>query len=384
MKILVISECYPSEKQPQYSVFIKQQLDELRNLGYIVDVLVPIRSKIKERLICVKDAVEPRYVLSYCTDRYEFFLHYNGKKICNKINALVQKERYDLIAVHITSDTVLYAALLLGNKWQIPVVQHYHGLNIWNNYVVKHPYREKWYAKRREKLLSNCASIIGVSNKVSDIVKRRIHTVPVYTVYNGVDLKLFYPEEHKKDFSKRLNIITVANLIPIKGLKYLIEAFSKVYKRYPYASLKIIGEGFLEDELKEQTKYLHINRAVIFLGKQNYKDVSKYMRESDIFVLPSFYEAIGCVYLEAMGCELPIIGIKSMGIAELIQDGVNGTLVEEKNSDSIFEKIIYLAEHPDIAINIGKAGRFTAQKYTWEASAKNLNKIYQRLIGGTK
>lgn len=384
MKILVITECYPSQKQPQYSVFIKQQLDELRKLGCRADVLVPIKGEKHGEVKKIEDAVEVRYILPYCIDRYELFMRYTGEKICGKVNELLKTQNYELIAVHITSDTILEAALLLGTKWNIPVVQHYHGLNVWKNYIVKHPYREEWYAKRRKKIMLKCSAVIGVSNKVSNVIRERIQSVPVHTVYNGVDLQMFYPVDCLTDTSKRLKIITVANLIPIKGLDYLIAAFARVYQKYPAATLDIIGQGILEEKLKAQAEELHISHAVNFLGRQDYSDVAKYMRESDIFVLSSFYEAIGCVYLEAMGCGLPIVGTRSMGIAELIQDGENGMLAEEKNVDSIFEKIMYLADHPEIAKNIGKAGRITVQKYTWEASAKSLNKIYQSLIEEVK
>jgi glycosyltransferase involved in cell wall biosynthesis len=117
------------------------------------------------------------------------------------------------------------------------------------------------------------------------------------------------------------------------------------------------------------------------LGFIEYEVVAKIMRTCNVFVMPSYYEALGCVYLEAMACKLPVIGCKYQGIDEIITDGLNGLLVEPHSTRQIFEKLNYLFEHPQKAEEIALQGYHTILNgFTWRDSAKELQEVYTTIL----
>ena len=377
MRILTISEVYPTKEKSQYGVFIKQQMDELERLGYDVDVLIPFRSKKNGIVMETEFDGKKVYSIDYPVIRYELFLKQVAHSVYVELKKLIKKNNYDLLAVHITGDTILKIIADIGKELNIPVVAHYHGLNVWKEYVNKHPSRQRFYARRRARILRQVQAIVGVSNKVSDIVRERIKNTPIYTVYNGVETELFYPQTEKE---KNFIIIGVGNLISIKGFCYLIQAFAKLYENNKSIRLKIVGEGIERTQLETLAKEKGVSQATTFLGKLPYDKVALEMRTSNLFVLPSFYEALGCVYLEAMACGIPTIGVKGMGIDEIIVDGENGLLVEQKDVNSLSEKIKLVLDNEELADKLGENGRKTALEYTWKASAIVLDKVYRSTL----
>ncbi len=377
MRILCISECYPSVETPQYGVFISQQVKALEALGNTVDVLMPQRSQKAGPMGQTEYGGNRVYSLPYCTIRYESFPVLAAKSAVGELAALLKENRYDLVAVHIVGDPFLLLTIKTCKKQGVPVVAHYHGLNVWEEYVKNHPLRQKFYAARRCKALRNTAGLVGVSNKVSDILRSRIRNVPVKTVYNGVDVELF---REKKPSGDMFRVIGVGNLIEIKGFAYLLEAFAKLHEKHPRTHLDIVGDGVLRQSLQEQAKELGVADAVTFHGKVPYGRVAELMQEGDLFVLPSFYEALGCVYLEAMGCHLPTIGVEGFGIDEIIRDGENGLLTRPKDTTHLYEKMAYVLENLQEAARMGRAGYETACRFTWDASGKELNDFYNECV----
>ena len=373
MRILFVSEVYPSPDKTQYGIFIKQQADALAALGNTVDILVPERCKTNSKIIKSQFDSRDIYAFKYKTFRYEIFSLLAVKPIYKEIEKII-KNNYDLVAVHITSDTILKLITKICNECGIKVVAHYHGLNVWSEYITAHPIRERLYAERRKNILKNVNGIVGVSGKVSDIVRTKLKNIPVTTVYNGVNIEAF--SQNKADDGV-VRIIGVGNLIEIKGFKYLIDAFSKLCKDFSNIKLEIMGCGVLEEALKIQAKELGIDNFITFHGYQPYDKVASLMGQSDIFALPSFYEALGCVYLEAMSCGLATVGVKGMGIDEIIKDGENGFLAEPKNSQDLYEKLKLLVADKALREKIAKVGKKTASEYTWQASAKALNDFYK-------
>ena len=104
------------------------------------------------------------------------------------------------------------------------------------------------------------------------------------------------------------------------------------------------------------------------------------MRNSDLFVLPSYYEALGCVYLEAMASGIPVIACESQGISEVIVNEETGILVKEKNSKEIADNIIRLIEEPEYYKKIQEKALETVREYTWENTAQKLKNLYDNVL----
>ena len=377
MRILTISEVYPSKDKPQYGVFIKQQMDELKKLGHEIDVLMPSRGNSNTTIMETSFDGIKVFSVGYRVIRYELFLKRAAYKVYQQLKQFITENQYDVLAVHITGDTILKIVTDIGKELEIAVVVHYHGLNVWKEHVSKHRIRDAWYAKRRARILKETQAIVGVSNKVCGIIRERIKKIPVYTVYNGVETKLFYPQEEK---DHNFTIVGVGNLISIKGFRFLVEAFAKLYAERTDIRLKIIGDGIERTSLETQVETNGLKDAVTFFGKIPYEDVAKEMRSSHLFVLPSYYEALGCVYLEAMACGVPTVGVKGMGIDEIIVDGENGALVEPKDVESLYNKMRDMVHDYGQTLALGVNGRVSALQYTWAASAMELDRVYKETV----
>lgn len=163
-------------------------------------------------------------------------------------------------------------------------------------------------------------------------------------IYNPVDIEevIKKSEEEVEDLvidDEKIKIICVGSFVKSKGHRYLIEAIKiltskKTYKMKVY----FIGTGSLMNQLKNMVEMYQLDDIIEFLG---YKDNPfKYMRNSDIFVLPSIWEGFGNVIVEAMACNIPVISTTcESGPKEIITNNENGILVKPKDPESLAKAI---------------------------------------------
>ena len=162
-----------------------------------------------------------------------------------------------------------------------------------------------------------------------------------YVLYNGVDRTKFYPIDSINK-SDKFQIGCVANFWRIKDQISLIKAVELIITDGKEdIELRLIGLG---DELAKCKQYVidkELERYVFFEKEMLHDELNLFYNEIDLFVLPSYYEALGCVYLEAWATETPIISIKEQGIAELIPiNEIDNLLADKKLPESLKEKII--------------------------------------------
>jgi teichuronic acid biosynthesis glycosyltransferase TuaC len=134
--------------------------------------------------------------------------------------------------------------------------------------------------------------------------------------------------------------------------------------------------------LKDLSGRLDLMERVEFRGKIVHGEVIDLMKEADLFVLPSLREAFGVVYIEAMACGKPVIACRGEGIEDVIEDGVNGILVEPNDVDDLVKKIELLLSDRKRAEQIGQAGRkLVLEKYTWAENAGKTIALYKEVLG---
>ncbi len=167
------------------------------------------------------------------------------------------------------------------------------------------------------------------------LLKRGLKDDKVCTIYNGIS-----PVEGDLNLSLlgdvSFKIVTVARLTRKKGIRYLIEAFNLISKKYNDMGLFIIGEGEEREYLEKLVCRLNL-KNVFFLGK--IPDAGKYLNNFDIFVLPSLSESLGISIIEAYAGKRPVIASKVGGIPELIVDGETGLLVAPGDSYALADSI---------------------------------------------
>ncbi len=377
MNILFVSDCYPTNELPQYCVFLEQQAKALIALGANVDVLMPTTENTQS---FYKDGIKVTTLWIPKGTKKDLFLRTElDKSIKEELSRIVSG--YDIVAVHFCTAKVLRTVINVCNKRGVKVVGHFHGLNIWHEETSKHKALEKLLTEYKKIDCKKLSAVVGVSEKVTAEFKKEIGFLPSFTVYNGVNTELF-PFTERKELRYPIRIICSANLIEIKGHRYLFDAVAKLKSKGYTVNLSICGRGPLEDELKTLAKELSIENEVNFLGYLTYTELAEKTAKNDIFIMPSYYEALGCVYLEAMSAGLITVGVKGEGIDEIIKDGKNGFLVLPKDSDTIVktvEKICKLTTEE--LSSLCENARASAESFTWQNSAEKLLKCYNEIKG---
>jgi 1,2-diacylglycerol 3-alpha-glucosyltransferase len=170
----------------------------------------------------------------------------------------------------------------------------------------------------------------------------------IKVISNGIDFKIF-DNSKWKEVKKKYNqdgklLLFVGRIAPEKNIFYLLNCFSNVVKKIPNTKLIIVGDGPLMKDTIKRIEQLGIKKNVILTGKIDYDKLvkSSIFKACDLFVTASVTENQPMTILEAQINGLPCVGINIRGMKDLIQNGYNGYLTEEKNPDEFTEKIVKL------------------------------------------
>ncbi|MFQ5822508.1 MAG: glycosyltransferase [bacterium] len=215
----------------------------------------------------------------------------------------------------------------------------------------------------------NFTKVVSVSEAIARIVinERGVPAEKVVTIHYGVDTEKYKINHHLNKRAelgigeKEIILGTVARLTEQKGHRYLIEAAPDIIAKFPNVRFVFVGGGPLEYELKRQIQDLGIKNYIIFLGVR--KDVVELLNTFDVFVLPSLYEGLPNVVLEAMACGKPIVATSVDGTPEAVIHGETGYLVEPQNPTGLSEAVINLLNQPDQIILFGENSRRRAENY---------------------
>ena len=170
----------------------------------------------------------------------------------------------------------------------------------------------------------------------------------------------------------------VAALVPHKGQRYLVDAAHLVVQHVPDARFIILGEGELREHLQKQVHEHHLEKHVLLPGFRT--DVLGCIKGFDLFVMSSVTEGLGTSLLDAMACGRPIVATRAGGIPEIVEDGVNGTLVPPRDAASLAAAIVQALQDEGWRRRTGEAGlarvreRFTVDRMVSETAA-----VYRRL-----
>jgi glycosyltransferase involved in cell wall biosynthesis len=202
------------------------------------------------------------------------------------------------------------------------------------------------------------------------------------TIYNGICCKR---EEGWNVRGNRIGpngicIVIVASLVENKGHRYLFEALSKIVKTRKNIRLRVVGDGPLKFQLSDYSKSLGIDEYTEFLGIRD--DVQAILKNSDILVLPSIErEGLGIALVEAMCQGKPVIGTNIGGIPEVIEDGVNGYLVNPRDPDALAEKLEILIKDKQKRERMGREGRKKFQeRFDAAIMIKKIERLYESLL----
>jgi L-malate glycosyltransferase len=172
----------------------------------------------------------------------------------------------------------------------------------------------------------------------------------------------------------------VAALVPHKGQRHLIEAAHLVVRDMPDARFVILGEGELRDALERQVREYHLEKHVLLPGFRT--DVLGCIKSFDLFAMSSVTEGLGTSLLDAMACGRPIVATRAGGIPEIVEDGVQGLLVEPRDHRAMARAIVMLLRDEPRRRAMGDAGYARAgARFTVERMVEQTAAVYARVAG---
>lgn len=297
------------------------------------------------------------------------FLH---ATLLSKVRRLHESRRIDLIHAHAALPCG-HAAMLLSRQLSIPFVVTVHGLDAFFDVQVR-GYAGKWCRLVARTVYQQAARVVCISTRVADVLKRDVAAANLTTIHNGVNPSQFAVG---KDDPGHPKILSIGNLIPTKGHELLLRAFALLHERYPNLSCDIIGDGPERSRLQRLAKELNISSKVRFLGRQTRKQVADSMQRCTIFALPSSYEGLGCVYLEAMSAGKPAIACRGQGIEDVIEHRHNGWLVDPADLQGTADALSSLLQDTSLQKRIGSEARKSIlQRFTLQHQVERLAKLY--------
>ena len=198
------------------------------------------------------------------------------------------------------------------------------------------------------------------------------HPERIVVIPNGYDERRFKPIPHDNAVTQ---LVSVCRLVPAKGLDTLLKACAELRKRGCPFVLHLIGDGPAREELEKLSQQLGIYEDTIFYGYMLHPE--EMIPFFDVFVLPSRAESFGSVFAEAALCLLALVGTDVGGIAEQIQDGVNGMLVPPEDPVKLADALETVINDPHFRYEMARAGWNKAVKtYSLNRVIGQLKRIY--------
>lgn len=263
---------------------------------------------------------------------------------------IIKKYHIELIHAHSAAAGIAAVKYKLKCAPHFPVIYTAHGL----------------FGNEKEKLLLQCDKIIAVSRYVRQVaLENGAKPQKVQIIYNGIDSEKFAPVDKITSTILRhtLHIPKTAFCLAItariknmrnKGHAHLLDILA-THVGAAHWHLLIIGTGKGKWQLMQRIKKLKLNKRVHLLGHKS--DIEHYLPAADVIVLPSYFETFGLVLAEGMAMGKPAVTYAVGGTPEIIDDGKTGYLIKYGDKEAFYQKLHYLALHPDTITSMGEAAR---------------------------
>ncbi|MCW3110502.1 MAG: glycosyltransferase family 4 protein [Segetibacter sp.] len=197
----------------------------------------------------------------------------------------------------------------------------------------------------------------------------------------SIDPDVFKRAKPYSPSSTGLQIFTIGRFTFQKGYLIGLMAMRKLKNEGIDFKWRIVGDGPLKEEMLYHIHALQLQDCVELLGKKNRDEILELYNNADVFLLPSVYEGIANVCLEAMSMELPVVSTKSGGMEEVIVHGQNGLLCEAYDVDSIAENVKWLTQNRDLLKELGVQARKTIiESFTISRQVDVFEEQYSKLM----
>jgi len=250
------------------------------------------------------------------------------------------------------------------------------------DFINYHVFNHKLFFERADK-------IIAVSNELAEDIKRQ-YKVPeekLVVIPNGIDVSKFKSMlvdnlREKLGLADEKVIVSVGAISKQKGFHLLLKILPDILKEYKNVRLIIVGTGPYLQKLKDMAAKLGIENHVIFAGKVSHEELPKYYNLADIFAFPTLrMEGLPLVVPEAMACEKPVIASRIGGIPTVIENNVDGILIEPGNLKELKERIMEVLRDEELAKKLGKnARKKVVEKFSLDRMVEDTIKVYEEVL----
>jgi glycosyltransferase involved in cell wall biosynthesis len=253
-------------------------------------------------------------------------------------------------------------------------------------------FHNKGVSTRQNKIFDNIlyrfvfinAYVIMLSKHLYSDIKKYVPENRVYYCPNGIpDQEDKRQKAKDKSFNTVVEILFISHLIESKGVYVLLEALKMLKEKDIAFHCNMIGgeKDITENQLKLKIEQTGLDSYILVAGNKYGEEKAKAFEKTDIFVHPSFNDCLPLVVLEAMQHSVPVVSTFEGGIPGVVEDGVSGFLVPQKDSAALAEKVELLIKDPELRQRMGRAGREKYEReYTLETFEKRMNEILEAVI----
>ncbi|TFJ44431.1 hypothetical protein CKN73_02530 [Carnobacterium divergens] len=320
-------------------------------------------------------------VITRCLNKIQWNYTLLSKRQQKYYNQIIRKNKVNFIHAHFGPGGLEMLPIAKTNN--IPLLVTFHG------YDASELLRDKVYKKHIKELFEYAHVITVSKNMMNELVNFGLVKSKSYVHYIGVPISDFeYVEKEalveKYSNEKEIVFLQVSNFVEKKGHLYTINAFEQLLSKYPMAKLVLAGDGILKDEIEQLVSEKKIEESVIFVGKVVKEEVNQLMKKADVFLHHSVtakngdQEGIPTVLMEAMAVGVTVVSTNHAGIPELITDGINGFLVDEKDI------VGYVKKLEDVLLinnTTRKNARKTiVEKFNIDKQNNELQQIYKHVL----
>ncbi len=379
MKILFVTEGYPTTKYPLIGIFEFDQAKALAARGHeVIFAAVDLRSIRRWRRwgreSLVKDGVKIE-VINIPLGRFpDGILHSIGiiglKFLYHE--CLRKYGKPDVVHAHFT-DSAYIAVKALCDQ-QLPIIMTEHSSVINQAGLSESQMNTARYA------YENVNEIIAVSPSLQKTILKKFGYHSKY-IPNMVNLEIFGFDETFKE-EAHYKIVSIGNLIPLKGMDILVKQFARFKAIVADTSLEIFGEGPERKNLELLIKSLNIEGSVKLNGLCSRQTIAATLKRSDAFVLASRSETFGVAFIEALSCGVPVIATRCGGPEDFVHKG-NGILIQVDDEEALLEAMKTMYSNRDL-YNRKQIAAETAMKFSSYAVASQLEEVYQKVIDKAK
>lgn len=294
-----------------------------------------------------------------------------------RLSELFKKNKYSAIHAHFGYNGL--NILKHAKKHRVPLVVTFHG------YDASMMLSDETYKNRLPELFDYASAIILVSSHMIENLNLerwldKVKIIPCTVDPDGFEVR------NDNGSSNEIKILHAGRLVDKKGVPDLIRVFKNLQDDYDNIELHIVGDGSKLESCKELVQKFKLEKSVTFYGAVTHDKVKQILSTTDIFVLNSRVgdngdmEGTPVTLLEAMCSKVPVISTRHAGIPDVIENGVNGLLVDERDNEGLEEAMRMFIENPEMRQNCAENARNTVlEEYTVDRMKEKLEQVFQNI-----